>query len=261
MNSLLQLKTSIRADIWASSEAENLVTAHNNAVLEALSQLQKYVPCFRNHHANVTQFCNTFFKCGMTVLAAPPGVIKWVYTLANDDWCDPVVYRQATLVEVECFRDPCRTYEDPANEGEPVLPMGFKKAEATTDSDWGRARCGLFAIHDGRLYLTPWIQSNETVVVEWSGEKSVVDWTDEDPVSDAIDFRKAVKLYVQFAHERDYGDEARAERFHNRLNTGHFDEALSDLILRCAEETKLQDDTACRPCPTWAQITDDVAPA
>lgn len=259
--SLLQLKDSVRADIWASHEAENLITAHNNAFLEALSTIQKEVPCFREHQANVVAFCNSYFKCGLTVVPAPSGVIEFVYTTANDDWCDPVFYHQATLQEVECYRDPCRTYENPENAGEPVLPLGFKKAEATTDSDRGRARQGFYAIYNGWLYLTPWIQSNEKVVIEWNGEKATSAWSDDDPVSDEIDFRKAVKLYVQYAHERDYGDLQRAGAFHNRLNSGTFDEALSDLMRRCHEETRLREDQACRRCPTWAQIEDDAVPA
>lgn len=261
MNSLLQLKTSIRADIWASTEAENLIAAHDNAFLEALSTIQKAVPCFREHQANVTQFCNTYFKCGRTILKKPTGVIDFVYTLANEDWCDPVFYRRATLQEVECYKDDCRTYENPANEGQPVLPMGFKKAEATTDSARGRARCGVWALDSlGNIVIAPWIQSNERVVVEWHGEKSSTDWSDEDPVSEEIDFRKAVKLYVQYAHERDYGDLQRSLAFHNRQNSGTFDEALSDLILRCHNETAVREDAACRRCPTWAQIEDDAVP-
>lgn len=261
MNSLLQLKTSIRGDIWAGTEAENLNTAHNHAFLEALSQIQKAVPCFREHQANVVLFCNTYFKCGRTIVRKPSGIIDFVYTIANDDWCDPVFYTRATLQEVECYRDDCRTFEDPANEGMPTYPMGFKRSEATTDTDVGRARSGLWALDNyGKIVLAPWIQSNETVVVEWHGEKSATAWADEDPVSEEVDFRQAVKLYVQYAHERDYGEAQKALAFHNPLHNGSFDEALSELMVRCHNETAIREDKACRRCPTWAQITDDVVP-
>lgn len=250
MNTLGLLSKSIRADIWASHEAEQLVTPHHHAVIEAIGEIQKWVECEQSNNANVIRFCNTFVKCGMTIVEAPKGMIRRVYTI-EDDWCDPVYYRQATLKEVQCFQLADRTYEEPTNEGQPAFPLGFKKAEDTTDVDAGRARCGVFAIHKGNLYLSPWIQSTESVVIEWDGIKDFSAWSDEDPVSDAIDFRKAVKLYVQYCHERDYGDIALARTIHDpSTKTGTYDEALGDLMFQCREQTRIRKSET---CPTEAE--------
>lgn len=253
---LLQLKTDIRADIWADSEAENLVAAHDNAFLEALSVIQDEVPCYRDNQANVVDFSDTFFKMGMTVLAKPAGVVDYVYTIAEEDWDDPVFYRPATLKEVQCYRADCREYTTP--EVSVGTQLGFRPATDENDVEQGRARYGLFCIHQGNIYMAPWIQSNEQVVIEWNGKKAASAWEDADPVSDEIDFRKAVKLYVQYAHERDYGDAARARLLHEpRTNGGAFDEALSDLMRRCHSESDVPTDKICGKTPTWAQLADD----
>lgn len=264
MQTFLKLRTSIRNQIWADHEAENLVEPHNQHFLEALSNIQKNVPCEAARNANVILFCNTFVKCfglgGMTVVPRPRGVIKFLYTIANEDWCDPVFYRQATLQEVQCYKGDCREFINPTNEGQAPLPLGFRRAEAASDSTFGRARSGLFAIHDDNVFITPWIGSNERVVIEWAGIKTAEQWGLDDPLSDAIDFRTTVKLWMQYAHERDYGTEQAAAAFHNPGLTGSYDEALSELMLQCHEETRIRKDTACRPCPTWSQIKDDAVP-
>lgn len=260
---LKNLKDSIRAQVFASHEPENLVDAHNLIVLEALSIIQKMVPCENVKNASVFRFCNTFFRCGLTVvMPAPRGIIKYVYTVTteNDDWCDPVFYAQDTYPSVECHRSNCRPFENPENAGLPKLPLGFKRAEATTDGDLVRAREGKWAIRDGNLYLSPFILSTEKLVIEWDGIKTSSDWSDDDPVSDAIDFRTTVKLYLQYGNERDYGDMAKALTFHNPSPSGPrgtFDEALSDLMWQCREETRLRKDDACRRCPTWTQLQDE----
>ena len=250
MTTLEQLSKSVRADIWASHEQEQLVTPHKHAVLEALGIIQKAVECLQADNANVIRFCNTFFKCGVSICDAPRGVIRRVYTIEDDDWCDPVYYRQATIEEVERFRLADRDYEEPSNTGLPTYPKGFKVAEDTTDAEAGRARCGLFAIHKGNIHLAPWIQSSESIVIEWDGIKDFGAWTDADPLDDATDLRMAVKLYVQYAHERDYGDRQAALLFHNPQRTGTFDEALSELMWQCREETRLRKsevETRCGP--------------
>jgi len=257
MPTLRQLKDSIRHDIWADHEAENLVGPHDRLFLEALGRIQKDVVCEQQRNANVILFCNTFTKCGMTVVPRPRGIIRSVYTIANEDWCDPVIYRRGTMKQVECFSPDCRSFVAPANEGMAKLPLAFKRAEASTDAAEGRARSGMWALQDDQVFISPWIQSNERVVIEWAGVKAASDWTEDDPVSDALDFRDAVKLFVQYGHERDYGDMQAALAFHNPQRTGVYDEALAELIWQCRQEMMQKDDESCRRCPTYAQIKDD----
>lgn len=248
MNTLGQLRDSIVRQIWADHAPEGLEEARKQIVLEALSDIQKYVPCEREKQANVIQFCNSWYRCGFTLVPRPKGVIKFVYTIADGDWCNPVFYQQGTRQEIECYFPHCLTLPTSEDATVPVLPMGFKRADASTDSVTGRARRGMWAIDGDNVMIAPWIQSSESVVIEWSGIKGASEWTDEDPVSDAIDFRKAVKLYLQYGHERDYGDQNVALTFHNNQKSGTYDEALSDLMLQCVEETRIRPDDSCKEC-------------
>jgi hypothetical protein len=260
VNTLIQLRSGIVQQIWADSQPENLFSAHNQIFLEGLSEIQKWVKCEQQRNANILKFCNTYFKCGTTVFGRPRGVISFVYTIANDDWCDPVFYKRGTLKEVECFRCTCREFTVPEDAVLPALPLGFVRANATADSQWGRAREGMWSLDGDNLVMSPSIQSNEKVVVEWRGIKAAAEWSDDDPISDALDFRKALKLYLQYGHERDYGDPNLAATIHNVGKSGTFDEALADLMWQCNEEMRMHKDEACRRTPTWAQITDDAVP-
>ncbi len=254
--SLYLLRTKIFSQIWSGHQPENLIENHKRLFLEGLSEIQANVVCEQERNANVVKFCNTHFKCGVTVLPAVRGVIKFLYTVPSNEWCCPIFYRQGTLKEVQCFSK--RTWEEPDFGDAPALPLGFTPAHAGRDSTLGRANCGMFAIHDRNIWISPYIQSYENVVIEWAGRKSASQWTDEDPVSDEVDFARAVKLYLQYAHERFYGNPAKALFFKNRQRTGQFDDALSDLIVRCHEETRIRNDEVCRPCPCFIEPESEV---
>lgn len=259
-----QLKDEIRRQVFASGEAENLVDAHNLIFQEGMADIAKWVECEQERPIDVTPFCASYFKCGMSVVTAPKGIIKRVYTIANDEYCDPVFYEQMDWPGPECMaRNLLIEWQQPDTTGLPVLPLGFKKAEATTDRDandviFDRARTGVWAIYDGKIWIAPWIQSNEKVVVEWRGIKTW--WSDDDLVNESQDFRKAIKLYLQYGHERDYGDPIKANQIHNPIKTGTYDEALADLIWQCREETKMRRTTQCsgERNRTTAELADDV---
>lgn len=260
MRTFLSLKTEIRHQIWPSGEAENLkgtqpdgsMGAHDLLFQEALAEISKWVECEQQRNVNVIPFCATHFKCAMTVVTLPKGIIEKVYTVVrdadgNDEYCDPVFYEEKAWPAPECLaRNLLTQWQSPDTTGLPKLPLGFAKAESTTDRDVndvlvGRARSGVWAKYDGKIWVGPWIQSNELVVINWRGIKT--EWADGDLVNDAQDFKKAVKLYVQYAHERDYGDINKAATYKNRAGSGTFDEALADLIWQCREETKLRANT------------------
>ncbi len=256
MNTLAQLRASVVNQIWSDSAPENLEDARKQIVLEALSNIQKFVPCERARNANVVRFCNTWYKCGTTIVPRPKGVIKFLYTIADGDWCAPVFYQQVGRQEFECFAKGLIPTADSEDASVPVMPLGFKRADASTDAACGRALRGMWCIDGDNLLIAPWIQSTEVVVIEWNGVKTASQWTDEDPVSDAIDFRNAVKLYLQYGHERDYGDIAMALTFHNPAKTGTWDEALADLMLECQEQTRVRADESCK-LPSWCMASGD----
>jgi hypothetical protein len=105
--------------------------------------------------------------------------------------------------------------------------------------------------------LAPWIQSNELVVIEWDGIKEY--WSDGDLVNPEIHYRKAVKLYVQFAYERDFGQLDRAAAFSNNGHMGQYDLALGDLIHECNERTKLRADDSANTHLERNRLCDELA--
>lgn len=267
MKTFLQLKTAIRNAIWPDGEPENLITreedgetivgAHDLMFEEAMAEIQKWVPCERTKNVNVHPHCSTFFRCGLTAVDKPAGIIRRVYTIANDNYCDPVYYRQKDWPEPERQARALMNYERPLNVGLPRLPQGFQYAEATTDLDstCGRARVGIWALWNNRIFVYPWIQSNESLVIEWEGIKKT--WNDADQVNDEIEFRTCVKYYVQFAHERDFGSPSEAKAY-----KALYDEKLADLIHECKEQTRrrndLDYDDVRSPLPS--ELQDDAAP-
>lgn len=278
VRSLKSLKDEIRNSIFPSGESENLVTAHDLMFIEGLGEIQKWVQPEQSVNCNVIRFCKTYHKQGMTVVPCPKGIVTRVYTIADDEWNRPVFFYPRDWPEPESWSRRLRgrfipLHTERAKTGVDKLPLGFQYAEPWHDLKMGvfdepddseqttqddtpgqqpyevpqrhhhrfeRARHGIYAIHDHNIYMAPWIQSNEMVVIEWYGIKNSSEWTDDDLVSDAVDFKKALKLYVQYAHYRDFGEKEDYEKFHNSDNSGLYDEALADLMWQAREETKLR---------------------
>lgn len=129
-----------------------------------------------------------------------------------------------------------RRYPKPTDEGMealPVLPPGFHYPQASTDAA-GPACDGVYATHRGRIYIAPWIQSAETVVVEWSGIKR--QWSDSDLVEDDPKFRQAVRLHVAHQHESSFGEPAKAAAFHMELYGGPNSPGVIPLLIHECEE-------------------------
>lgn len=252
MKTFGQLKTEILNQIYPSGTPENLVTPFANGTKsaydmlfdEAAAEISKWVPCEQEDNINLIAFCKTNYKCGLTVIPAPAGVVVRVFTVAGLDYCDPVLLRQVKWPEPECWAS--RLFP-PKNTAFSNLPMGFQPADASTDCQCGRARSGIWAIKDRNIYIAPWIQSNELIVVEWRGVKT--EWSDTDLVNPAQDYKKALKAYVQYGHERDYGDFNKAQMYLTRvpgmMDRGLFADALADLIWQCDQQTKVRKTEEC----------------
>lgn len=255
-----QLKKSIREDVWPSGEAENLITPHDNIFQEGAALISKFVECEQQRNVDQIPFCKTNYKCGMTVIPAPRGIIKRVFTVANEQYCDPVFYRHTGWPAPECWARNLIKYTIPLNSGMAKLPLGFQFADASTDSQCGRARTGIWAIHDGNIYISPWIQSNELIIVEWEGIKK--EWGENDLVNEAQDYRATLKLFLQYGHERDFGDMEKANGIHNFAKMGTFDESLGDLMWQCREETKVRETQNCgnERYRILAELLDDAVP-
>lgn len=235
-----QLKTDIRNSIWASGEPENLVVAHDTLFQEAFADVAKWVICERDDNVDVVEFSKTFFKNGMTVIPAPPGIVTRVFTVANKDFTDPVFVRQRQWPEPESWALNLYLSPHPDVTKAGKLPIGFGYADELNDSLYGRARTAVWAVYQRNIYIAPWIQSNESVVIEWKGIKK--QWGDNDLINSEIMYRTAIKLYMQYSHERDYGEMNQAAAFHNQSHTGLYDEALGTLIHECRERLRTRDE-------------------
>lgn len=264
-----QLYSQTIAILFPQGQPENLIDSHKLFLQTALYDLQKNVECLRFANRNVYPSCATYFNCGMTVLPAPRGEITRLLVYGKDadgnpDECTKIQYQQVAFSHIEryvqlhrgcgtqsilfssalalgifgCgwrdkYRYPCPT--DEGLESLPSLPQGFHYPQASTDLG-GRARAGVWAINRGRIYIAPWIESTETVVVEWNGIKN--EWGDSDLVEDDKKFLQAVRLNVNVQHYTEY--EHNTEKL--LLLETQWREALKDLINDCRNSNRVRED-------------------
>ena len=242
-------KTLIRDNLFPEGIAENLVTVYDTAIVDAMIDLQRWVPCLQANHLDIYPQCATYWRCGLTCVDMPPGRINRVFTTDGQNYCSRLHYRQVDYATLERYsRKLSDRYTAPANAGMTVLPFGYKYPEAATDSIYGRATFGLWAIYKKRLFLGPWIQSTESLVVDWDGIKR--DWRDVDVVKTTTeddsfpwgpDAQRAIRLFCQQERPQDFVE--------GRMMAGKWAEdwktARADLIYECGKVSRVQptDDT------------------
>lgn len=130
------------------------------------------------------------------------------------------------------------TFPPPTDAGlstAPPLPLGYHYPQSSTDVPNGRAQSGCWAQKGGQIFLAPWIQSTETVVIEWDGLKRT--WTDLDIVDDDPILKSAVENYVRWQHALKYD--------HDYEESKEFQESYNDLrarlIYECAKENEIKE--------------------
>lgn len=259
MQTFAQFKTKLRQTIWPAGEAKNLRAAHDRWFALAMASIQQVVPCVQQFNTSEFPFCATFWEDGKTVVPMPVGVIRDVYTIANDDWRDEVYMESSSWAAMQAWATMLYRCTTPLNVGLPKLPMGYRNAEQSTDSVVGRARLGIWAYNRHRLFVAPWIQSNEKLIVEWDGVKT--EWLDTDGVNGdywTVDYEDAIALFIRWKHESFYGDKKDAAYFEEQWN-----EALSDLIWSCREMIEQQPKRNIYPVQMLRaeQLSDDAIPA
>lgn len=224
---------------------------HEQHFQEGLADIAKFVRCEQEAVVNVRDFCKTQFKCGMTIVPMPDGMVRTLQVVVKTedgaDYCDPVVYRETDYHEVECLGRRSMVWANITPSVSGSLPLGVLEADASTDAKCGRARTGVWAKYRGKIYIAPWIQSVEQVLIEWDGIKTL--WADGDPVNEEQDYKLAVQLYCQYAHHRDYGSPEKAF-FYKRGSDGMwgYDRALAELAWTCEQKLKVRETAVCRTC-------------
>ena len=225
-------------------------------------EAQKWVHCLRENNTTVIAACSSYVECAKTIADFPPtGDIKRVYSIANSEFCDLVHYTQEGFNELNCrANNLCQVWTPPTNVGLPALQQGIRFADATTDSTIGRARAGTWAYWRHRLYVFPWLQSNESLIVEWDGWKQ--EWFDTDIIDTDVwgpDAEAFVKLFVKDAHMRDFD----CDLMKRKDIRDEKAEKLADLIYWCRERTSVQKPEECAETrfPRKAELDDDVKPS
>lgn len=249
------MKNSLKLELFPAGLAENLVSAVDKFFVEALIDLQRWVESYQANNTTVVDQCNTFFECGKTVVDLPRGRLQRVIIIADKTYCEPVLFRPVGWDKMEVFTNQVRPLSSDTNfpffhrldyipPGSkpflPPIPPGVAYADAVSDSPLGRAQNGMYCIHRKRLYLAPWLQSNESVVIEWDGLKR--EWADLDLVSSDADFLSAVKLWVQYCYARDYERDPQMSQYFR----GEYALKLKDLIFESEEENKQKVDNVPR---------------
>ena len=236
------LKNEVRFAIWPNDGGpENLRTAINRYILQAVNWMQQNIECLKDEHLDVTPQCDTYFHCGLSVIDRPDGVVSRLFTVQRAGFCDPVTYDECNPTDILSWsRWLMKIVTSPVNAGLKSLPGGFTQSASSTDDTYGRALTGRWAKDKGRILISPWLQSYESVVLEWSGFKST--WNDSDLVPSSPDYIRAVKLFVQREYARDFerdpgfqqvcGDDLQGNIGRNIVG------ALPSLIFQCNEKMR-----------------------
>jgi hypothetical protein len=246
----IELYEEIQSQIWASGRPENLEISTKAGVIapfrshfeEGLADIAKWSRCEQANVVNVIDFCKLHFKCGMTVAKMPNGPIWRVFTVVGENFCQPIHYREVKFRDVECFGRRVMAWAAGTLPTSPTkLPLGFAEASSDTDNQCGRALTGVWAKHEGNIYVAPYLQSVEKLVIEWTGTKTK--WEDGDPVNDEQDYKAAIRFFMQFAFNRDYGSPELAASFRmgTPIGSGGYDKALAELIWTCEQKLKIRE--------------------
>lgn len=226
--------STLRSQCWPDGEAKTLRTTHATFFQAAMADIQKYVPQLQAINISTYARCQRLWEDAKTVLGSPPnGHVDRVYTIVNEEWRDKVYYHSANFHTIERWAKRLFEAVTPDNG---TVGYGFRYEDADVDSDIGRARAGAWCFHRGKIFVTPWLQSNEVLVIEWRGIKTT--YEDADQIDDekwSIDVQEAIKYYALWQHEFYFGDRIQA-----RDLKAMYDTKLSDLMVEFRERTKQQ---------------------
>lgn len=185
--------------------------------------------------------------------------------LGPDDFCSEIAYNEVDFCHVHNYLDYSKrrgccmsiplffdlsgcskaAFPVPTDEGLPAglpkLPLGNHYPQTSTDRRNGRSQMGIWAKQRGAIYIAPWIQSTETVIVTCDGIKR--NWSDADLIDEDPMLAEAVLHYVRWQHadrfDSDYNAAGSAREQYEGI-TG----ARARLIHQCREETRARD---CEP--------------
>lgn len=259
-----QFSAAVRAKVFPEGEAENLVPLNKNRVLDALIDLQMKIPCLQTRHQDCHTQSDTFWNCGATVFDAPRGYIQSLLTTPTNDPCAINRFRPVPPHELQCFLEelklcgkidvPSQTYDSSVY---PILYESDMYNAAAIDASCNPGD-GVFSLIDGRIWLFPFINSGETIVLEWDGIKR--EFSDGDTVTYDRATTYMVELYVEAEAKRK--DDCDEKAYLAAL--AKYIEKVGDAIWNCRKERRLPERRPCFNNCDWpfaqcsASTADDV---
>lgn len=240
-----ELEVEIKERVWPEREAEELSCRHRKWIEDCLLDLETKVPGLRENHTDPYDASDQYFHCGATIIEAPRGKIRRVWTELEDDSCDKVFYDPVAIGQIEQMAARridslfC-SVEEPYSYGDGPLRGSIYTAGVSDSDKPCRAGSGSVALHNGYLHLFPYLQSDEIVIVEWAGFKR--SWEDEDEVTEDRDVAKCIELYMRgMGFIQDDVDQKNGLLFYNEdpANPGMYQQEVRKLIWRYRQEILL----------------------
>lgn len=238
--------SSITQTVFPEGEAENLMRNHRQYIIDSLIDLQQKVPCLRVQHRDRHSMADTFLDCAASVTNAPKGFIGQIYAVTQDNCCakryfQPIDHDE--MLQLLADNKNCGTTLEPTyyyyieDYGYLDYPaygcLYYGDSSGVTDSSY-RPTTGYVSIHNGLLYLFPWLQSNEVLVIEWDGIKRA--WKDGDEVTFDREVQDAVEHYLDY--KSGYREDADAQRM--QIARAMYDELVAKQIWQCRKENQLE---------------------
>ena len=233
------LRAEIIAEAFPEGESSKHMASHTRALKAGLILMQDSLhECLLERQIEVFPQDETFFNNNMTLVQLTNdlrrGTISRVYTIANGVFSDFVDYYDRPKDVVEHWaHNLVLQPEDHAPASDLTFGYGTFNPSASWDSSCGRARQGAYYKEGGKLWIVPFIQSYESLVIEYKGEKRA--WADADLLDDEIwslERVGALIKYVVYQHESDFGCDR------EKLITAReaWEMALADCMFECTQE-------------------------
>jgi len=255
MMTFAQFQAAVMEKAFPDGEPENLVKHHRTDLIAGIIHVQTYCDFYKRNVTNVHPYCSTFFWCGASVIDAPRGAIKRVYTLPSGADCCPVDYDFVSSFDVfRAWLFATRPkWTKPENAGLPEIPaLGMTYAEDVTDKGH-RYAYGYYTIREGKIYLAHRIESTERIIVEFDGVKR--NWKDDDliPVSgwhdtdddDGVELISLLAKYVQSQDKLLYTEDPKGGSFLMQQFASDF----AELIARTKRESRGRPFSSFNPRP------------
>jgi hypothetical protein len=181
-----QFSAAVRRAAFPEGSARNLVSRHENWLVDGLIDLQRYVRCMTYAHTSVYNDGLLRFSCGATVVSAPPGTIVAVDVINTQSKCDVVRCRPVPETHMRSLMDDWVFGCSNPSQGEPWEPY---YGNLDQSGDPGRKlRKGdrrNYTRMDGSVVVFPALSEDEALVVLWNGKKTnwnsgdMIPWLDE----------------------------------------------------------------------------------